>query len=172
MIKRLLTSMIGTTLAAASVLAIGPVATAAGATTPCPGGNWSSSTLGLPTAAHAGVTGAALWRQHDNNTYSLRVSHSNTHPALFAGTIVSDGTLVYVGRHLEGGDVIVSRSAHKIVFVFTNRGRVDGIDFAPLCATNVKIAITMNRAKLPTDEIVIGAANTNPTANPFTLVKS
>ena len=174
MFKRTLaTALLGTSLVGAGLIGGAAVASAtpAGATT-CPAGSWASTTLGQPTAAHAGVTGAALWRKHNNNVFSLRVSHTNRHVAVFSGTITSDGALPVVARHLEGGDVVFTRSAHAIRFVFTNRGAVDGIDFGALCASHITVALNMNGAKLATNKIVIGAANTNPATNPFSEAKS
>jgi hypothetical protein len=168
----LATTLIAATLAAAGVAAVATTSAAAAGAATCPSGSWDSSTLGTPTGVHAGMTGAALWRASDNNVFSLRVSHTAGHAVLYTGSITTDGALVYVARHLERGDVIRRVSPHTIVFAMTNIGHLDGIDFAPLCASKVSIGLNLNRTRLPTDEIVIGSGDAHPASNPLTEVKS
>jgi hypothetical protein len=172
MVKRFLaTSLIGVTLAGAAVAAVATTTTAAAGAANCPAGSWDGSTLGTPTGVHAGMTGAALWRASNNNVFSLRVSHTPGHAVLYTGAISTDGALVYVPRHLERGDVIHRVSSHTIVFAMTNIGHLDGLDFAPLCASKVTIGLALNRSKLPTNEVVIGSSDSHPASNPFTETK-
>ena len=173
MFKRFLaTTLSGTTLAIGALVGVGTAAAAPIGASTCPSGSWDSSTLGVPSGVHAGMNGAALWRAVDNNVFSLRVSHASGRPVLYTGSITTDGVLVYVPRHLERGDVIRRRSRHTIVFAMTNIGHLDGLDFAPLCASKVTLHLKLNGSDLPTSEIVIGSSNVNPTSNPFTETKS
>lgn len=172
MFKRFLaTTLVGATLAVSGLAAAGAATASATGAVTCPSGSWDRSTLGAPSGVHAGMTGAAVWRSSDNNVFSLRVSHAPGGVVLYTGAISTDGALVFVPRHLERGDVIRRVSAHTIVFAMTNIGHLDGLDFAPLCASKVSIGLKLNGTPLPTSDVVIGSANAHPTTNPFTETK-
>lgn len=164
MLKRLLTVVVmcatlGWTLA---------MAAPAGATeADCPSGAWPSYAAGKPSEAEIGMTGMALWQ--DRTGWHLRVSEAGKDRAVFRGSVTSDGRLAYVGRHLEGGDATISRSAHGIGFRFTNYGSVDGFDFRAACGTRLTFTVSMDGHRLAPAEIVIGATDAHPDRVPFTL---
>jgi hypothetical protein len=113
------------------------------------------------------MTGVALWRSDDNNIFKLRVSEAGGDVAGFRGTISTDGAIVFGRRHLEHGDLTISRSHGRVSFFFVNRGGVDGLDFAVRCASYVKLGVRMNGTPVPVEQIVIGADSAHPATNPF-----
>jgi hypothetical protein len=137
----------------------------------CPGGSWTD-TVGRPAEVQPGMTGVALWRSDDNNIFRLRVSEAGGDVAGFRGTISTDGAIVFGRRHLEHGDLTISRSDGRVSFFFVNRGGVDGLDFAVRCASYVKLGVRMNGTPVPVEQIVIGADSAHPATNPFVHSKA
>lgn len=137
----------------------------------CPGGSWTD-TVGRPAEVQPGMSGVALWRSGDNNIFKLRVSEAGGDVAGFRGTISTDGAIVFGRRHLEHGDLTLSRADGKVSFFFVNRGGVDGLDFAVRCASYVRIGVRMNGTAVPVGKIVIGADSTHPETNPFIHAKT
>jgi hypothetical protein len=169
MLKRLVaTTIVGATVLAGTVVTGARVAGAA-TTTSCPTGTWPSSVEGRPPAAKVGMTGVALW--HDSHGWHLRASEAGADKAVFAGTVSTDGLLVSVRRHLEGGDITLSPGPHRVGYRFTNYGGVDGIDFAALCASTIRVTAYMNGRLVPVSHIVIGAGNTHPSSQPIVIHK-
>lgn len=175
MFKRFVsTTLAAATVAAGSFLAVGTTAVAAsgaGAAS-CPAGSWDATTLGRPAGVAPGMDGAAVWRPSNNNVFALRVSVPAGHKALYTGAIHADGALAVVGAHLERGDYVKRIDAHTVVFAMTNFGHLDGVDFAPLCSSRLKVTLGRNLKLLSTSNIVIGSTNAHPSANPFTETKS
>jgi hypothetical protein len=169
MFKRLVAGSIAGGLLVAATFA-GAAAAPAGASS-CPGGSWTD-TIGRPDEVKPGMTGVALWRYQDNDLYRFRVSEAGRDFAVFTGAISTDGYIVYGPRHLEGGDVALTRVPGKVSFRFTNFGGVDGIDFMVKCASYVKVGVRMNGELVPTGDIVVGGDSAHPDANPFTLEKA
>ncbi len=171
MIKRFLTSATACLmLVAASMVGSAATAASAGATT-CPTGSWNAETLGAPTTLHAGMEGMALYRNHDNGVFSLRMSTKHR-VDLYWGSITSDGVLFYRAARTERGDYIRQVSPHKVVFAMSNFGHIDGLDFVPACGSKVTLHLGVFRHSLPTADIYLGAGATHPAANPFTEVKA
>jgi hypothetical protein len=173
-IKRWVAStMVGACVLGGTALVAPPAAsaaTAAAATAAtCPGGHYPAAVVGVPSQAKPGVTGMALWA--DRYGWHLRVSHTGHDRATFTGAVTTDGLIKAVGRHTEGGDIVLSIGAKRVLFRFVNYGHVDGIDFAVPCSTAVHFAIAMNGKALPVKEIVVGAGNRHPSTNPFTIHK-
>lgn len=174
MIKRFLTTTLaGATLAAGSLVgfAATPAVNGAGAVT-CPSGSFDASTVGVPAGAHAGMDGAAVWRPSDTNNFAFRVSSSGTRVVLYTGAIMTDGALLWKPSHLDQGDYVKRTAPNRIVFAFTNKGLLDGVNFTAVCSSKVSIRVNRNGSALPTDEIVIGAAAAHPDSNPFSFTKS
>lgn len=174
MIKRFLaTTLAGATLAVGSLagLAASPAVAGAGAAS-CPSGSWDASTLGLPSGVRAGMNGAAVWRPADTNNFALRVSSTGSRVVLYTGAIMTDGVLLWKPSHLDKGDYVRRTAPNRIVFAFTNKGLLDGVNFTAACASKVSIRLNRDRTPLVTQNIVIGASKTNPSTNPFTLAKS
>jgi hypothetical protein len=147
-----------------------PAASAATATaTTCPGGHYPAAVAGVPTQAKAGVTGMAVWT--DRSGWHLRVSHAGHDRATFTGAVTTDGVIKAVARHTEGGDIVLSIGAKRVLFRFVNYGHLDGIDFAVPCSSEVHFAVAMNGKVLPVQDIVVGARNHHPATNPFTIHK-
>lgn len=174
MLKRLVaTTVVGVTALAGTVVVGGNVAGASStteATRSCPTGTWPSSVEGRPSAAKVGMTGVALW--HDSKGWHLRASEAGLDKAVFAGTVSTDGLLVSVHRHLEGGDITLSPGPHSVGYRFTNYGGVDGIDFVGLCASTIRVTAYMNGHLVPASHIVIGAGNTHPGGQPIVVHKT
>ncbi len=175
--------MISTTLAGVALATSGLItasaataspaaALAPGAAAPCPAGNWSASTLGIPAGAHPGMTGVAVFRKHNTNVFSVRMSTAAKR-ALYVGSITStDGALTYQKVRTEAGDVVRQVSPHRIVFAMSNAGHLDGIDVRVKCGSNVTFGFGYNGHRLSTSHIIVGGAAANPATNPFTEVKS
>lgn len=174
MFKRLIaTTLAGAALTAGSVFGLaGSSAVAAGASS-CPTGTWDSATVGRPPSATAGMNGAAIWRSSTTtDVFHVRASEPGRDPAIFWGSVQTDGVLVYRGRHLEGGDLLMRRTPQRFVYAFSNFGGVDGFDVGVLCASYVRISVRENRSWLPLADIVLGAGDTTPSANPVTITKA
>ena len=60
-------------LAAASLVGVGAASTAAHATT-CATGTWNTETLGKPANVARGMEGIAVYRNHADNVFSVRMS--------------------------------------------------------------------------------------------------
>jgi hypothetical protein len=167
-IKRWVAStMVGACLLGGMALVALPAASAAAVT--CPGGHYPAAVLGVPTKAKPGETGMAVWA--DRSGWHLRVSHTGHDRATFTGSVTTDGVIKAVGRHTEGGDIVLSIGAKRVLFRFVNYGHLDGIDFAVPCSSEVHFAVSMNGKALPVNDIVVGAANHHPATNPFTIHK-
>jgi hypothetical protein len=111
----------------------------------------------------------AVWTDKDG--WHLRVSHDGHDRAIFTGAVTTDGVIKAVGRHTEGGDIVLSIGAKRVLFRFVNYGHIDGIDFAVPCSTEVHFAVALNGKALPVNKIVIGAGNHHPSSDPFTIHK-
>ncbi len=169
MLKRFLsTTIAGATLVAGAFAFAAVPASTAGAST-CPSGVWPAAAEGRPTAAKPGMTGVALW--HDKYGWHLRESEAGRDRAVFAGTISTDGKLVSVRRHLEGGDVTVRPGPHSEAYRFTNYGGLDGIDFGVACGSGFRLTAFLDGHPVPASHIVIGAHNVHPSSQPIVIKK-
>ena len=162
------------TIVTATVVAGGAFAGAATATATetatkasCATGSWPSSVEGRPSGVKVGMTGVALW--HDRTGWHLRASEAGLDRAVFVGTVSTDGALVSVRRHLEGGDVTLRPGPHSVAYRFTNYGGVDGIDFGALCGSTIKVTAVLDGHVVPASHIVIGAGNTHPSGQPVVI---
>jgi hypothetical protein len=158
-----------TAVLAASVTGIGAAAASASAST-CPSGSYPSYVNGRPSDAKAGMTGMAVWR--DTHGWHLRVSEAGKDRAVFTGEIRTDGDIKDVARRVERRDAVLHVGKHVVAYRFTNYGGVDGIDFVVPCSSTVKFVVAMNGHRLPSDEILLGADNTHPSSNPFSISKA
>jgi hypothetical protein len=170
MLKRLVSiTLVGAALAAGGSVAGATTTSTAPKAATCPSGTWPAAVEGRPSAAKIGMTGVALW--HDSAGWHLRASEAGRDRAVFAGTVSTDGVLVSVRRHLEGGDVTVRPGPHSVAYRFTNYGGVDGIDFGAVCASTIRVTAYLDGHLVPASHIVIGAGNTHPTGQPVTVHK-
>jgi hypothetical protein len=133
----------------------------------CATGAWPAGTEGRPPAAKVGMTGVALW--HDVSGWHLRVSEAGPDRAVFTDTVSTDGRLVSVRRHLEGGDITLSPGPHSVVYRFTNYGGVDGIDFGALCGSTIRVTAFLDGHVVPVSHVVIGAGDTHPPSQPIVI---
>lgn len=172
MLKRILTTTIaGAVLATGTVFATGTSATAASAST-CPSGSWDTRTLGVPTAARAGMNGVAVFRASDNNVFSVVMSTNPARPALYTGSIESDAPISFSVIRVERGDVVRKAAPNKIVFAMTNRGHLDGIRVAAPCSANLKFTLNRGGHRVATSNIGLGSTMAHPSTNPFTITKA
>jgi len=167
MIKRILAILVTGATLSSGALMVAPAASASGKT--CPGGSWPSELNGRPTEVAIGMTGMALWR--DGRVWKLRVSEAGRDPAVFTGTVSTNGAVVAVGSHLERGDKVVRRSRSKVAYGFTNFGAIDGLNFRVGCASRVRIAGRLNGRRLDPAIVYVGHDNHHPNNVPFTIKK-
>ncbi len=171
MIKRFLTTgTAAVVLAATSFIGAGAAAPAANATT-CPTGSWSSETLGRPANVARGMEGIAVYRNHDDSVFSIRMSTSHRFE-VYWGSITTDGTLHYTLARTERGDYARKVSANKVVFLMTNFGGIDGLDVVPTCASQVTFHFGVFHHAVPTSNVYLGSTAAHPSANPFTEAQS
>ena len=172
MIKRILTTTVaGAVLVTGALFVSGSTATAALAS-PCPTGSWDAVTLGVPSGAHAGMNGVAVFRLVDNNVFSVVMSTALGHPGLYTGSIESDAPLTYRAIRTETGDVIRKTAPNKIVFAMTNRGHLDGLNVTVPCSAHVKFTFNRGGHRVATSNIAVGASFVHPFTNPFTVAKA
>jgi hypothetical protein len=170
MFKRLVAiSIVTATVVAGGAAFAGATTSSTGtASTPsCSTGSWPQRVEGRPAGVKAGMTGVALW--HDSTGWHLRASEAGLDRAVFVGTVSTDGALVSVRRHLEGGDVTLTPGAHGVAYKFTNYGGVDGIDFGALCGSTITVTALLDGHVVPASHIVIGAGNTHPNRQPIVI---
>jgi hypothetical protein len=156
-------SVVGTGVAGASTA----LSTTTTTTAKCDTHAWPAAAEGRPPAAKVGMTGVALW--HDADGWHLRVSEAGPDRAVFTGVVSTDGLLVSVRRHLEGGDITLSPGPHSVVYRFTNYGGVDGIDFGALCGSTIRVTAFMNGRPVPVSHVVIGSGDTHPASQPIVI---
>ena len=170
MFKRLVAISIVTATVVAGGAAFAGATTSSNSTssaTKCSTGNWPQRVEGRPAGVKVGMTGVALW--HDSTGWHLRASEAGPDRAVFVGTVSTDGTLVSVRRHLEGGDVTLTPGAHSVAYKFTNYGGVDGIDFGALCGSRIIVTAVLDGHVVSSSHIVIGAGNTHPNGQPIVI---
>ena len=170
--KRMISTIVaGATLAVATLAVSTTTATAASAS-PCPSGVWSSSSVGVPAGAHAGMNGIAVFRRAHNDNFSVvMIANAPSHPVLYTGLIQSDGPLSFRSIRTERGDVIRKIASNKIVFAMTNAGHLDGLTVSAPCSSMVRMTFDRGLHRVATANIVVGSTSAHPATNPFTLVK-
>ena len=160
---------------AAGLAALG--ASAAHAATPAPtdptapclpaahAGPWPAWTDGRPAAD----PGVRLW--HSATGWHVRVTHDSLHDRVFAGEILTPGTLVGVTPvRLEKNDALtVGPNKHGLLFRFNNYGGVDGFDFATSCAPFLEFGFTSDAHLIGPARISIGAGGRHPAHDPFVI---
>ena len=168
--------VVGTGLAVALVpLAslAGPAhATATPAPTGCATGALPDAVKGKPAGFKGGLP-AGAWVWHDSKGFHLRVTHDNKSKLVFTGVVRSSHNVFAQRFALEKNDELWRKSDHSAVkFTLRNYGAVDGIDFQTGCAKRVTISLSVGGTKLAVTQIHIGTGNTNPTANPFAIIRT
>jgi hypothetical protein len=167
MFKRLVLSTLGAIVVGGLVGGSAVAGASTTTTSKCDTKAWPAATEGRPPAAKVGMTGVALW--HDVSGWHLRVSEAGPDRAVFTGTVSTDGLLVSVRRHLEGGDVTLSPGPHSVAYRFTNYGGVDGIDFGALCGSTIRVTANLDGHAVPVSHVVIGSGDTHPASEPIVI---
>ncbi len=162
-------------LLAAGFLTTAAITTSASAvpsTSACATGSWSSTVQGRPvTLAPGSSEGVYLW--HDGTGWSLRVTHPGSAKVVFTGTIDSSNGLSGVERATEASDHTYFNAAKgKVTFRFENYGRIDGIDFLVGCSNKITVHAQINGRPIPSSQVFLGHAPTNPTSVPFVAERS
>ena len=173
MIKRILTTTIAGTILTTGVL-FGATATASSASAaPCPSGSWNAVTLGVPSGAHPGMNGVAVFRKLDNDVFSVVMSTNlPSRPVLYTGSITSDGPISYRSIRTETGDVIRKVAPNKIVFAMTNKGHLDGLNVTAPCSSTLRFTFNRGTHRVATGNIALGSGLAHPSTNPFAVTKS
>jgi hypothetical protein len=173
MLKRLVLTTLAGTIVVGGLVAGGSVAGASAtaasttASSTCATSAWPAYVEGRPPAAKVGMTGVALW--HDVHGWHLRASEAGPDRVVFTGTVSTDGLLVSLRRHLEGGDITLRPGPHSVAYRFTNYGGVDGIDFGALCGSTIRVTAYLDGHAVPVSHIVVGAGDTHPASQPIVI---
>ncbi|MGO9873197.1 MAG: hypothetical protein ACLPVY_05305 [Acidimicrobiia bacterium] len=172
--------MVGALFAAGVVLATGSVASATDATNPrkasCLSATddaWPSWTDGRPAQVDPDrAAGVYMW--HDGTGWHLRVTHQTDTRRTFSGELVTAGRFVGVSSvRLEGNDSRhVSPDHHMITFRFENYGGIDGLNFRTYCAPSIAFTFVSDGDVLAASDVTIGHGGSNPTSDPFSIVRS
>jgi hypothetical protein len=133
---------------------------------------WPSWTNGRPVNVDA-KTAAGVYMWHDGTGWHIRVTHRGVARRTFSGELVTTGRFVGVSSvRLEGHDSrSVSPDHHTITFRFENHGAIDGLNFRTRCAPSIAFTFLSDGRSLASNKVTIGHAGTNPTADPFTIVR-
>lgn len=172
---------LATVLAAAALGAtgLGVLAGPATAATPAPSAKaaacdktpWGSRVQGYNDSYKAGATsGDYLW--HSKTGFHLRVTHGNTHDArLYSGEIRASAPMRISDVRLEKGDYArLSKSGHTLVFLFSNHGFIDGVDFHTDCASRLTVErLRVGSSNLPKSHVFLGKNGVHPKHMPFTV---
>ncbi len=165
-----------TTGAALAMGAIGlAVPAAAAATTPsaaaCDKAPWAAKVQGAPRGFGAGSpSGDYLW--HDSRGFHLRVTHGGTHDQrVYSGQVTSSAPMKIDPVKLEKGDTVKLSANHRtLVFVFANRGYIDGVNFHTYCASSLAVSrLHVGSRNLPASHVYLGAHRAHPAHVPFTV---
>jgi hypothetical protein len=159
-------------LMAAGLAGIG--APAAHAATPVPAttclpeahdGPWPAWADGRPAAD----PGVRVW--HSSTGWHVRVTHDSIHDRVFAGEILTSGTLASVTPvRLEKNDALtVGPQKHGLLVRFNNYGGVDGFDFSTNCALFLEFGFTSDAHLVGPARISIGAGGRHPAHDPFVI---
>lgn len=162
------------TLGVTGLSALAAPANAATAPTPkaaaCDATPWQGAVQGAPHFAAGDRSGDYLW--HDSHGFHLRVTHGSTHDRrIYSGEITASAPMRIDPVKLEKGDVAKLSANHRtLVFVFSNYGYVDGVNFHTDCASALKVAnLHVGNKNLGRGEVYLGKAKAHPKAIPFTV---
>ncbi len=118
-------------------------------------------------------TTAAIYMWHDSNGWNIRVTHHTTNLRTFSGELTSSGLFTDVRPvKLEKSDTFaVSKDKHDITFLFKNYGYIDGLNFYTHCAPSIDFAFQSDGKTSPANKIIIGKDKTNPSSDPFMILR-
>ncbi len=159
----MLKALVTAGLAAGSVLAVAPPASAA----TC--GTLPATVQGNPNVK-AGQAGAA-YLFHDAGGWKLRVTHPGSSRMLVTGTLTATRDISHLAKvHLEPGDAVgISRDGHTLTFRMSNVGHLDGVNFTAECSHALKVNVKVNGYGASTRQVFLGAHRVHPTSVPFTI---
>jgi hypothetical protein len=175
----ILTGAVAATSALAAVMLSGSPAIAATAsgTSPAPSTGaascdrapWQSVVQGTPSLKGGEATGDYLF--HNSTGFHLRVTHPGHRREVFSGEITSSTAMSIAPYKLEKGDVLRLSANHRtMVFVLSNYGYLDGVDFHTSCAPTLTVShLNLGNKALPTHNVYLGAHKAHPARIPFTL---
>ena len=113
-------------IAATTTSSANPAPSTAAAT--CDRTAWPSDVQGTPSFKAGDATGDYLW--HNATGFHLRVTHPGHQRVVFTGEITSSSAMSVTPFKLEKGDIARLSANHKtLVFVFSDYGYVDGVNF-------------------------------------------
>lgn len=140
----------------------------------CVKGVWPAQVSGKPASYVSGTDGVYLWYDSDGG-WALRVTHTGAHTkVVYSGTLTSAaGKFVDVQGIGDPSDdiVYVSPNKHTVLFRFVNFGAVDGLNFATQCTSAFKVNVHAAGMVVPSSAVYLGAGGTNPTSDPFRVVR-
>lgn len=125
---------------------------------------------GPPHFSAGDRSGDYLW--HDSHGFHLRVTHGSTHDRrIYSGEITASAPMRIDPVKLEKGDVAKLSANHRtLVFVFSNYGYVDGINFHTDCASTLVVKnLHIGNQNLSRDNVYLGKTKAHPKAIPFTV---
>jgi hypothetical protein len=131
--------------------------------------HWPAYAQGRPHGLDAGDRGGVyLW--HDASGWHLRVTHRSDRLHVYSGTIATRGVIRFQRVADERADKAwVGRDHHTLGFVFTNYGRMDGVDFQTACAPSLAMSFRGDGHALPANRVNVGVADRHPAAVPFVI---
>jgi hypothetical protein len=133
----------------------------------CDRGPWQSVVQGTPRFKAGDADGDYLW--HDSTGFHLRVTHPGHQRVVFSGEITSSAAMSITPYRLEKGDVVRMSADHRtMVFVLSDYGYVDGVNFHTDCAAAVTVShLNQGNKVLPTANVYLGAHKAHPSQIPF-----
>ncbi len=164
--------------AALGVAGLGVLAAPAGAatTTPspkaaaCDAAPWEAAVQGTPHLKAGDRAGDYLW--HNKYGFHLGVTHATNHDRrVFSGEITASAPMRIDPVKLEKGDIAKLSANHRtLVFVFSNYGYLDGVNFHTDCASTLTVKnLHVGSSKLDRDHVYLGATKAHPKSVPFTV---
>src|ERR1035438_9951651 len=131
--------------------------------------SWQSAVQGRPSFKAGDAAGDYLW--HDSTSFHLRVTHPGHQREVFNGEITSSTAMSITPYRLEKGDVVRMSADHRtMVFVLSDYGYVDGVNFHTDCAAALTVShLNMGNTVLPTANVYLGGHKAHPSHIPFTV---
>ena len=177
---RTITTALAATVGAAGLLGLAAPGGIASAATPtaapsvaaakCDASPWAARIQGDPAGLKAGDrSGDYLF--HDSHGMHLRVTQPSHNRTVYTGLVASSAAMRIDPVKLEKGDSLKLSANHKsFTFVFSNYGRIDGVNFHTDCASSITVSHLNRGSKtLPTDAVYLGATKAHPDRIPFTV---
>jgi len=154
-------------IAATATSSASPAPSTAAAT--CDRTAWQSDVQGTPSFKAGEATGDYLW--HNATGFHLRVTHPGHQRVVFTGQITSSSAMSVTPFKLEKGDIARLSADHKtLLFVFSDYGYVDGVNFHTDCAATLAVShLNLGNKALPAHNVYLGEHKAHPSRVPFVL---